>query len=248
LVRRPDAAPTLPRGEIAGVSYGDEATCRQALNGIETVFMVSARESADRVADHRTFVDAAAAAGVRHVVYTSFYGATADAVFTFAREHWATEEHIRSSGMRWTFLRDNLYLDLVPLIPGPDDAIRGPAGTGRISAVAQDDIADVALAVLLQPGHHAGATYDLTGPEEFSLAEAAAQLSEATGRHVVYVDETLEEAYASRAGYGAPEWELDGWITTYLAIAAGELAGLSDAVERVTGHQPLALRDLLVRG
>lgn len=247
LVRRPDAAPNLARSEIAETSYGDWPTCRRALKGIETVFMVSARESAERVADHRTFIDAAGAAGVRHVVYTSFYGAGPDAVFTFARDHWATEEHIRASGMQWTFLRDNLYLDLVPLIPGPDGAIRGPGGTGRVSAVAQDDIADVAAAVLLQPANHAGVTYDLTGPDELSLADAAAQLSEATGRHVTYIDETLDEAYASRAGYGAPAWELEAWITTYLAIAAGELAGLSDAVERVTGHHPLTLRDVLAR-
>ena len=101
LVRRPDAAPALPRSEIVGITYSDGPTCRQALDGIETLFMVSARESAERIADHRTFIDAAAAAaGVRHVVYTSFYGAAVDAVFTFARPHWATEEHIRGNHSR----------------------------------------------------------------------------------------------------------------------------------------------------
>jgi NAD(P)H dehydrogenase (quinone) len=247
LVRRPEAAPTLPRSEIAQLIYGDGPTCRRALDGIDTVFMVSAKESAERVPGHIAFVDAAAAAGVRHVVYTSFYRASADAVFTFARHHWATEEHIRTSGMQWTFLRDNLYLDMLPLLAGPDGAIRGPGGTGRFSGVALDDVADVALAVLLEPGRHAGETYDLTGPEELSLAHVAALLSEVTGRRVTYGEETLEEAYASRAGYGAPDWELEGWISTYRAIAAGELAGYSDAVQRLTGHRPLAARDVLVR-
>jgi len=247
LVRRPDAAPALPRSEIVGITYSDGPTCRQALDGIETLFMVSATESAERVTDPRTFIDAAASAGVHHIVYTSFYGAAADAVFTFARHHWATEEHIRASGMRWTFLRNNLYMDLIPFIPGPDGVIRGPAGTGRISTVAQDDIADVAVSVLLGPDSHAGATYDLTGPEELSLADVAALLLTATGRRVRYVAETLDEAYASRASYGAADWEVEAWVTTYLAIAAGELAGLSDAVQRVTGHRPTALHDLLAR-
>jgi len=113
--------------------------------------------------------------------------------------------------------------------------------------VAQDDIADVAVSVLLGPDSHAGATYDLTGPEELSLADVAALLSTATGRRVTYVAETLDEAYASRASYGAADWEVEAWVTTYLAIAAGELAGLSDAVQRVAGHRPTALHDLLAR-
>lgn len=247
VVRRPEAAPDLPLVELAVATYDDGTAARRALEGVETLLMVSAQESADRVAHHATFVDAAVAAGVRHVVYTSLYGAAPEAVFTFARHHWATEQHIRASGLRFTLLRNNLYLDLIPLIAGADGVIRGPAGDGRISAVALDDIADVAVTVLLAPDAHAGATYDLTGPDELTLAEAAALLTAATGRVVTYEEETLEEAYASRASYGAPDWEVDGWVSTYLAIAAGDQSGLNDTVERLTGHPPLGLRQLLAR-
>ena len=94
--------------------YADRADAVRALEGVSTLFMVSGSESADRRDQHLAFVDAAAEAGVRHVVYTSFFGAAPDATFTLARDHYATEEHIKASGMGWTFLRDNLYLDVIP--------------------------------------------------------------------------------------------------------------------------------------
>ena len=119
--------------------------------------MVSASEDVDRLGQHRAFVDAAAAAGVRHVVYTSFQGAAADCTFTLGRDHWATEEALRASGMEHTFLRDSFYADFLPLM-ATDGAIRGPAGDGRVAAVARDDVAAVAAVVLADPGAHVGAT------------------------------------------------------------------------------------------
>ncbi len=245
LVRDPARAPDLPGCEVAVASYDDAAAARQALAGVDALLMVSAAESVDRVAQHRAFVDAAADAGVGHLVYTSFVGAGPDATFTLARDHGATEDHIRGSGLVWTFLRDNLYLDFLPLLAGDDGVIRGPAGEGRVAAVAQDDIADVAAAVLQRPDDHAGRTYDLTGPAALSLGSVAATLTAATGRTVTYVPETVDEAYASRASYGAPDWQVDAWVSTYLAIASGELSAISDAVERITGHPARSLGDLL---
>ena len=139
--------------------------------------MVSGVGVADRLAQHRAFVDAAVAAGVAHLVYTSFFGAAPDCTFTLGRDHYATEEHIRASGMAFTFLRDNFYVDFLPAMVGEDGVIRGPAGDGRVAAVAQDDVADAAVAVLLDPAAHAGATYALTGPEALSLDEVAAILT-----------------------------------------------------------------------
>jgi NAD(P)H dehydrogenase (quinone) len=194
---------------------------------------------------HRAFIDAAVDAGVEHLVYTSFYGAAPDATFTLARDHWATEEYIRASGVGFTFLRDNLYADFLAYMVGDDGVIRGPAGEGRVSAVAQNDIAEVAVAVLRMPDAHAGQTYDLTGPEALSLAEIAATIAAQTGREVSYLAETVEEAYASRAHYGAPEWQVDAWVSTYTAIAAGEMSGVSDAIARVTGHPATSLAELL---
>jgi NAD(P)H dehydrogenase (quinone) len=170
---------------------------RAALDGVTTVFLTSAAESANRVSEHYAAVDAAAAAGVRRIVYLSFLGAAPEATFTFARDHWHTEQRIRASGLAWTFLRDSIYLDFLPPM--------------------------VAL----------------------SMAAVAEQISQVSGRAARYQEESLEEAYASRAAYGQPRWVLDGWVTTYTAVARGELALVSDTVARVAGHPALTLIDFL---
>ena len=163
LVRDPGRAPALDGTEVRQASYGAEAGA--ALAGTETLFMVSGAEAADRVDQHRAFIDAAVAAGVRHVVYTSFLAAAPDSTFTLGRDHWATE-----------------------------------------------------------------------------LAQT---IGEATGRPFSYHDESLAEAYASRAAYGAPDWMVEAWVSTYTAIAAGEMVAVTDDVPRITGHPATSLRRLL---
>jgi NAD(P)H dehydrogenase (quinone) len=218
---------------------------RSALEGTKTLFMVSAAEAEDRLQQHDAFVDAAAAAGVQHVVYTSFFGAAPDCTFTLGRDHFATEQRIRDSGMAFTFLRNNFYLDFLPMLTDEDGVIRGPAGDGVLAAVAREDIARSAVAVLRDPAVHAGFTYNLTGPEDISLGQAAEVMTAATGRVVTFQDETVEEAYASRARYGAPTWQVDAWVSTYTAIAAGELAGPTPDVHGITGQDPLSLAQFL---
>ena len=113
--------------------------------------MVSAAESPVRRDEHRTFIEAAAQAGVGQIVYTSFAGAAPDAIFTLGRDHHDAEQAIRASGMAWTFLRDNFYSDFFPLFADEDGVVRGPAGDGAVAAVARADVADVAVAVLRDP-------------------------------------------------------------------------------------------------
>ncbi|WP_407071586.1 hypothetical protein [Streptomyces sp. BK239] len=111
--------------------------------------------------------------------------------------------------------------------------------------VRQDDIGDAAAAVLSRPDDHVGVVYDLTGPDALTLDEAAVILSERLGRPVAYRQETVEEAYASRSSCGVPQWQLDAWVSTYTAIASGELDGVSDAVPRLTGRPATPLADIV---
>ncbi|MCH0541919.1 NAD(P)H-binding protein [Streptomyces sp. MUM 203J] len=247
LARNPARLPDLPGTVKApAAEYGDRAGMRAALDGADALLLVSAHESPARVAEHRAAVDAAVAAGVGRIVYLSFQGAGPDATFTLARDHWHTEQYIRAQdGLGFTFLRDGWYLAGIPAMTGSDGILRGPAGNGRVAAVAHEDVADVAAAVLLAPGEHDGATYDVTGGEAFTLAEAAEELSRATGRTIRYLPETRDEAYASRAGSGAPDWQVEAWVTSYEAIGRGELGAVSDTVPRLTGHTPMTLRDFL---
>ena len=242
IVRDAARAPDLPGAEVAVFGgYDDAPGMQAACTGVHTLFLTSAREAEDRVAQHRRAVDAAVAAGVRRIVYLSFAGAAATATFTFARDHFHTEEHIRASGAAFTFSRQSLYLDLLPLLAGEDGVIRGPAGEGRLAPVLRDDVADALHTIVTQASEHDGATYELTGPAAMTLRELAAALTAHGPRRVTFHDETLEEARASRASYGAPAWEVAGWISTYTAIAAGELDIVTDHVARLTGHEPVSV-------
>lgn len=245
LVRSAGRAPSLPGAEVAEAAYEDSAALQGALSGIETVLFVSGHEAADRIAIHRRAVAAFAASGVRRVVYTSFLGASPDASFTYARDHYETEQLITAAGLDFTFLRPSFYLDHVANWSDAHGVIRGPADDGRIAWVAREDLAAVATAALLSPGQP-GRAYDVTGSELLTLAETAERLAQVTGRPFRFQNQSVEEAYATRrADYpDAPDWELDGWVGTYLAIARGELAVASRAVEQLTGRQPQGIADL----
>jgi NAD(P)H dehydrogenase (quinone) len=259
IVRDPGRAPELPAAEVSVAEYGDGDAMRAALSGVQTLLLVSATETEDRIARHLSAVDAAVAAGVGRIVYISFVGAAPDATFTLARHHWRTEQHIRWTGIAFTFLRDNLYQDVLPYFAGPDGVIRGPAGDGRVGFVARDDIADAAVAVLLggsdeatlasaSPGGRLdGHTYDLTGPQALTFYDVASALSRASGREVTYHAETLEEAYQSRARYDAPDWMVEGWVTSYAAAATGELDVVTDDIARLSGHPAQTFAEFLQR-
>jgi uncharacterized protein YbjT (DUF2867 family) len=249
VVRDAARAPALPEASVAVApgGYADQAGMEEAFRGAATVFLVPAAEAVDRIEQHKTAVDAAVAAGASQLVYLSFVAAAPDSTFSLGRHHWATEEHIRASGVPWTFLRMSMYMDFIPNFAGPDDVIRGPAGDGRVAAVLRDDIAGAVAAVLRDPGAHAGSVYELTGPAAFSLGEAADALSRAWGRTISYVEETEEEAYASRSVYGAPSWEVQGWVTSYLAIRDGSLERVATGVRELTGRDPVSLDEWLAR-
>jgi uncharacterized protein YbjT (DUF2867 family) len=122
---------------------GVEATTE--LEGTETVFLVPVRERADRAEVHAAAVDSAVAAGASHIVYLSFLNTGPDATFTLSRDRYATEQHIRESGAAFTFLRACAFHEVAHYLLGPDDVIRGPAGSGRVAFVGKDDVADVAV-------------------------------------------------------------------------------------------------------
>lgn len=244
LVRDATRAPKLDGVEVAEIEYSDRDLSVDALRGVNSLLMVSATESPERIRDHETFISAAKTAGISQVVYTSFFGAAPQATFTFARDHYATEQLLRGSGMHWTFLRDNFYIEVFQHFANDDGELLGPAGDGRVSAVARADVAAVASTVLDNPAAHENVTYDLTGPAALTLTEIAEVLSKHTGRTITYREETVEEAYESRKKWPAEKWQYDAWVSTYAAIASGELSEVSDDVEKVTGRKPLSFEQV----
>lgn len=245
LARSPERAKVYASAEIRKMVYANTLEVVEALKGIDTLLMVSARENPERVKEHKEFLDAAKLAGVQHIVYTSFYGADEKASFTLSRDHAQTEAYIKELGFTYTFLRDNFYLDFLMDIALENGEIRGPAGSGKVSAVARKDTSRVAAEILLHAKKWKNQTLNLTGPEELSMEEIVALLSKETGKTIAYVDESVEEAYESRKKWPAQTWEYDAWVSTYTAIKAGEQAGVSTDVEKVLGHPASSLLDIL---
>jgi NAD(P)H dehydrogenase (quinone) len=251
VVRDAARAPRVPGAEVAVVpgGYADGPGLTAALTGVNTLYLVSAAEAEDRLQQHLTAVAAAAAAGVRRIVYTSFLGAAPDAVFTLARQHAATEAALAATGVPTTVLRHAMYADFVPFFAVLEDGravIAAPADDGRASFASRDDLADVAGAVLLDDSPALdGAVLDVTGPEALSLDDAAAVLAEVTSRPAVYRRQTVEEAWATRRPSGHPDWEVEGWVTSYRAIAAGEMARVTDVVPTLSGHPARTLAEHL---
>ena len=243
-LRNPAKAPNLPACEARPFAYGDFELARQALSGVDVLFMVSAAESPTREQEHLTLVRAAAVAGVQHLVYLSFAGASASSTFTLARTHAATEAAIQQTAMRYTFLRDNFYSEMMATIANADGIIAGPAGDGRVACVSQQDVAQAAANILAAiasgDDRHHNRSYTLTGSEALTFADIAAVLSEITGKPHRYHNQTLREAYASRErDYPeTPAWQIEAWVSTYTAIAGGELATVSDDLPQLLGRAP----------
>ncbi len=246
LVRDRSRAPQIPGAEVAVGDYADPDSLRAAFAGIGRALVVSGyAPEGERAHLHDNAFRAAAEAGVGHVVYLSFQGAAPTSRFPMARDHHQSERALAGCGVPWTALRDNLYIDLLPEMFDKGGVVRGPAGGGAAAFVAREDVAQVAAAVLLAAAPPAGA-HNVTGPAAVSLAEAARLLSALVGRPLRYEAESPEEGRRWRSALGAPGWEVDTWLGSYEAIAAGELSSVSDTVARLTGRPPRDIAGYLV--
>lgn len=240
LVVRGDAsrAPVLPGTQAVVASYDDADALAAAFRGAPVLLFVSGAEHPDRLEQHRTVARVAGDSGVERVVYTSFLGAADDATFTLARDHHHTEQALAAAGLAVTALRNGFYQDLLPGFFDADGVLRSPAGDGVLMPVARRDVVDVAVAAI-EDGRWRGEVLDLVGPERLTLDDVARVVGDASGRTLRHERETVEQAWASRrAGWpDAQEFELEAWVSTWLAVADGSMApdGPGD-VERVLGR------------
>lgn len=246
------------------VRYGDfdkPETLEQAVQGAERMLLISGTRVGARVVQHKAAIDAAAAAGVGHLVYTSFIGIDDPANPAEVRhDHIETERLIRASGCGWTMLRDAHYADAMILMAGPGVMQSGKwfsnAGEGREAMVWRDDCIESAVAVLTGEGHE-GRIYNITGPELQTFREVAAIMAEVTGRVVEYVSLDDEGQYAMFDAMGIPRrpvddlevagipWNSDDMVSFGRAIREGFLELCTDDVERLTGRKARSVRQMI---
>jgi NAD(P)H dehydrogenase (quinone) len=249
VTRTPAAlAEDAPAGaDIRAGDFDDPASLRAAFAGGERLLLISTDAVGRRVDQHRNAIDAAVAAGVRHVAYTSMGSPGAENPAAVAREHGPTEDALRACGLAWTALRNGLYAEFQ--VPEVANALASGRlvhnrGDGRTAYVSRDDCAAAAAAVLATDGHE-NTAYDITGPELFSAADVAALASELGGKPVEAVNVDDDALRGGLVSAGLPDGMADVLVTFGRAIREGHLAQLTDAVEQLTGRPPRSLRDVL---
>jgi NAD(P)H dehydrogenase (quinone) len=231
---------------VRHADYDQPETLAPAFDGTDTLLFISGSEAGKRLPQHKAVVDAALAANVGHIVYTSITAADTSAI-PLAVEHLATEEYIKASGLPYTFLRNNWYLEnytgnlATTLQHG---AVLGAAGKGRVAAATRADFAAAAAAVLTGEGH-AGKVYELGGDEAFSLDELAAAITAQYGTEVVYRDLPAEDYAQALAGFGVPEVMADILAKADAAIAHGALDVVSGDLSRLIGRPTTTLAEVL---
>lgn len=174
---------------------------------------------------------------MRHVVKLSQFAGSPDSPVRFLRYHAAVEEALRNSGIAWTFLRPNLFmqglLKFASLIQAKG-MFAAPIGEARVSVVDVRDNAAVAAAALTDVGHE-GRTYTLTGPQALTHGDMAARLSAATGREIRFVDATDDHLRDAMAAVGMPAWQIEGLVKDYAHYARGEAGSVCNGVTEATG-------------
>jgi NAD(P)H dehydrogenase (quinone) len=212
--------------EVRHVDFDAPETLAPAFAGAEKLLLVSGSDLGKRLPQHRNAVEAAKAAGVGLIVYTSAPKADSTPM-KLAAEHLATEELIRASGLPFVILRNGWYLEIYTgQIPASVErgAIVGSAGDGKVSAAARADFADAAAAVLAaDPAEHAGQVYELGGDEAFTLTDLADEVTRQTGSKVIYQDVPVEEYRKILEGAGLPAEAAEVFADVDLSIAGGAL-------------------------
>lgn len=250
---RTPAAATDLGVEVREADYDRPDTLASAFAGAETVLLVSGSEIGKRVPQHAAVVRAAAAAGVRRLVYTSAPQADTSPL-VLAPEHKATEEIIRESGLAFTILRNGWYTENYAdsiAQAAKTGVLIGSAGDGRVASATRADYAEAAVTVLTGPGHE-GRTYELSGDVSWSYRDLAAEIAGATGGEVAYRDLPADEHRAALTAAGLPAPVVELLVSLDADISRGLLAETSGELRKLIGRattpMPETVRGLLATG
>lgn len=233
--------------EVRKADFTDQAGLTEALAGVDRFLIISTDQIGTRLAGHLVAIDAAKAAGVKEIVYTSMPAPELPSAITFAHEHLGTEEAVKASGIPYTILRMNWYAEnLLGSLAGnlaTGQWYTSTAG-GKVSNVTRADCAKAAAGALLKPAQNQ--TYTVTGPEALTTAQIAAIAADVTGRPLQVIDVTDEQLAAGAKAAGVPEFVVDHFIVAFDRNTREGKAGLvTNAVELLWGEKPASVREFL---
>jgi NAD(P)H dehydrogenase (quinone) len=229
--------------------YADPGSLPGAFEGADQLLLVSSNDpGADAMSLHRAAIDAAKAAGVGRILYTSHQGAGDDSPFVPARIHAATERLLAESGVAWTSLRNGFYAHSLTWLAGPwreTGVITVPAD-GPVSWTAREDAAEAAAVVIASNGAYDGPT-TLTAGSAPTFQDVAVIASELTGKEVTCVVVDPDEWIAAQVAQGTQEFMARFILGMYLAAAEGRFAGVDPLLGELLGREPQSVRDLLAQ-
>jgi NAD(P)H dehydrogenase (quinone) len=251
VTRRPHALNDLAeRGvEVRRGDFDDPASLAEAFAGGDRMLLISTLAIGSRVNQHQAALEAAAAAGVTHVAYTSLTNPVANhPTGDVAEEHRKTEELLQDGDLAWTVLRNAPYAELqVPLgaIAVTYGKLVTNAGAGRIAPISRSDCAAAAAAALTSDGHE-GQTYEITGPEALSQLDIARLLTEVSGRPVDVIESRDRKLLWGLSRLGTPKPVARSIVQLGVATREGYFDVVDPAFETLVGRPPRTLREILV--
>lgn len=232
---------------VRRADYGDADSLPVAFAGADQLLLVSSNDpGADAVALHRTAIDAAVAAGVGRILYTSHQGAALDSPFAPAVVHARTEELLEASGVPWTSLRNGFYTHSLGWLAGPwreTGVIEVPAD-GPVSWTAREDAAEAAAVIIASDGAYEGPT-TLTANAAPTFAEVGTIASELTGRAIETVVVNTESWVAEKVAAGQPERMARFTLGMYEAAEQGFFAGVDPLLGTLLGREPWTVHEVL---
>lgn len=245
LVRDPGKAAALEAAgvEVAVGDLDDAAAIRAALEGCEKAFLLMAN-GPRQLELELGFIEAARGAGLAHLVKMSANGADSASAAVLKRFHGDAEESLRASGLPYTVIRPNFFMQNLLWMAAEiaaRDSFSMPMGKGRVGIIDVRDVARFVLTALTQPGHE-NKTYEITGPELVSFHDIARQLSAATGRTIRYIDIAPEAFRRALAQWMPDDWQVEAVAQLFALIAQGQGALINDVYRQATGREPGALR------
>lgn len=224
--------------EMARLEFGDNSTIDKALLDIKSVFLLTpfAREQVEFA---RRIIDRASQLGVEHVVKLSIMGADDEPGTQFTRWHKQAEKYIEKSGIPYTFLRPNSFMqNFIRYIQPTGNFIYLPLDNAQVSYIDVRNIADIASEILISGKEHFGNSYELTGPEALSGDDVADILTSVTDNHIGFVNIAEETAGHVLESLGTPHWMAEGMLELYRMQRSGRNAIISPVIEEITGKKP----------
>lgn len=246
IVRNPAKAQALSQKDVAvrQADYGDEAALTAALQGVDKLLIISSSEVGQRAPQHRNIINAAKAAGVKFIAYTSLLHADKSPL-GLADEHITTEKMLADSGIPYALLRNGWYTEnyLASVPPALEHGVFiGAAGEGKIASATRADYASAAARVISEDGH-AGKVYELAGDNGWTLSELAAELTKQSGKNVVYQNMSQADFAAALKSVGLPEGLADMLADSDVGASKGGLFDDSHTLSALIGRPTTSLAD-----